>query len=715
MRGATVSVEERGLRRIDLAVLAGHAWIDLARLDDAESVLSAAVEAARTEADAGRMAESSLAMARCLFWRGRYADADAALQKPGVELDDRLHARIAVAASRHAVGRREFSRAVSLAMEAKEKAASANARDLEAGAAYAAAFAHLAVSDLSGVEREVAACIAHARSARAPLRAIRARLLLVETERRRGRLANAASLLRRFARIGAANVPPIIRARCQLLTDVLKPDASVPAIIARHTRASGLTALALLMPEAAARAEGSPGFDGLIDGLVRILHVCQNADDETALLTDVCARLRQQLHAAAVAVVGSQAARVGVIAADGARVDVEIARRAIDAGMTIAPHRIAERIEAAAPVRYGGATIAALSARWPLGTTHPLGDAATVLTMAAAAAAPATAAAIARSTAPARPGVTELLGVSAAMADVRRAVERAAGAPFSVLIEGESGCGKELVARAVHRCGPLRDRAFCTVNCAALPDELVESELFGHARGAFTGAVGERPGVFEEAHGGTLFLDEIGELSLRAQAKVLRVIQEGELRRVGENIGRRVNVRIVSATNRDLRQDVASGRFRLDLLYRLDVLRIAIPPLRDRREDVAELVEHFWRDAALRVGSRATLSTAAVAALVRYQWPGNVRELQNVLAALAVRTPKRGVVAPAALAPPVGDHHREAEMWRLDEARRTFETRFVRAALVRTGGHRARAATELGVSRQGLTKLMSRLGITERP
>jgi transcriptional regulator with GAF, ATPase, and Fis domain len=300
------------------------------------------------------------------------------------------------------------------------------------------------------------------------------------------------------------------------------------------------------------------------------------------------------------------------------------------------------------------------------------------------------------------------------MADVRRAVERVAAAPFCVLIEGESGCGKELVARAVHRRGLRRDRTFCTLNCAALPDDLVESELFGHARGAFTGAAGERPGVFEEAHGGTLFLDEIGELSLRAQAKVLRVIQEGELRRVGENIARRVDVRILSATNRDLRQDVATGRFRLDLLYRLDVLRIAIPPLRDRREDIAELVERFWRDAARRIGSHATLAIATVAALARYDWPGNVRELQNVLAALAVRTAKRGVVVPAALPPQFGGH-RASDTWRLDEARRTFEAGFVRAALVRTGGHRAQAATELGLTRQGLTKLMSRLGIADEP
>ena len=166
-----------------------------------------------------------------------------------------------------------------------------------------------------------------------------------------------------------------------------------------------------------------------------------------------------------------------------------------------------------------------------------------------------------------------------------------------MLIEGESGSGKELVARAVHRAGPRRDRPFCALNCAALPDDLIEAELFGHARGSFTGAMSDRAGVFEEAHGGTLFLDEVGELSPRAQAKVLRTIQEGELRRLGENVSRRVDVRIVAATNRDLREEVVAGRFRLDLLYRLDVIRVTVPPLRDRREDIAVLAEHSWHEA----------------------------------------------------------------------------------------------------------------------
>jgi two-component system response regulator AtoC len=332
-----------------------------------------------------------------------------------------------------------------------------------------------------------------------------------------------------------------------------------------------------------------------------------------------------------------------------------------------------------------------------------------VLTMSAAAAAPVLAAVVARSK-QVDAGPSELLGITPAMVELRSSVERAAAAPFAVLIDGESGSGKELVARAVHRGSARRHKPFCTLNCAALPEDLVEAELFGHSRGAFTGAVADRAGVFEEAHQGTLFLDEIGELTPRAQAKLLRVIQDGELRRVGENVSRRVDVRIVSATNRALRQEVEAGRFRLDLLYRLDVVHITVPPLRERREDIAVLAEHFWRDATARVGSRATLGAATLAALARYDWPGNVRELQNVLASLAVRAAKRGVVPASALPPPFAAEG-GGEIWTLDAARRTFEHRFVRAALVRTGGHRGQAAAELGVTRQGLTKLMTRLGI----
>jgi transcriptional regulator with PAS, ATPase and Fis domain len=302
------------------------------------------------------------------------------------------------------------------------------------------------------------------------------------------------------------------------------------------------------------------------------------------------------------------------------------------------------------------------------------------------------------------------------MAEVRRAIERAARAPFAVLIEGESGVGKELAARAVHQLSARRERRFCDVNGAALPDELLESELFGHVRGAFTGAVADKRGLFEEADGGTLFLDEVPDLSPRGQAKLLRVLQQQEVRRVGETFSRKVDVRLVTAANRDMRVEAAEGRFRPDLLYRLDVVRIRIPPLRERPEDVAVLAQHFWRASAARVDSAATLTHAVLSELARYPWPGNVRELQNVMAALAVAAPARGRVR-ASLLPAAITGSASVTSRRLADARAQFERRCVEVALARAAGSRTRAAAELGLSRQGLLKTMARLGLqaTEPP
>jgi len=705
---------EGALARI--ATLAGCAWTDLARLDEAENVLGAALAVARARAWASLTVDAVLASARVAFWRGRYVEADQMLVSiTAMEMSERAAVRAGAMAARIAVGRRDMERAVGSAVDTSDRARRLGDAVLVAEAAASLAFAHLAVGDLDAVDRDVAGCLTAAREARDPLRGIRARLLLAESARRRGRRSAVDALLQRLNTLGGASVPPIVRARCAMLKDLAASAAPDDDVVKRHVRATGLDALALLVP---ARAAAVGAAAPAVDDLIEILRVCQNADEEHTVLAEVCTRVRRQLRAAAVAFVGLDAGAPVTIASEGGRIEPDIAGRAIASECAIAPHRHHDRIEAAAPVKYGGSIAGALVVRWTLGSTcdRSAAPAATpLLAMAATAAAPAVAAALARRTRDADlagpAGSTgSLLGTSAALADVRRAIERAARAPFPVLVEGESGSGKELIARALHRGGTRRDRGFCTLNCAALPEDLVESELFGHARGAFTGAVAERPGVFEEAHGGTLFLDEVGELSPRAQAKVLRVIQEGELRRVGENVSRRVDVRIVAATNRDLRAEVAASRFRLDLLYRLDVVRIVVPPVRERREDIATLAEHFWREATARVGSRATLSAATVAALARYDWPGNVRELQNVLAALAVRSSRRGVVPPAAL-PPLFGESRAEETWRLDQARRTFDERFVRAALVRTGGHRARAASELGVSRQGLTKLMARLGI----
>jgi transcriptional regulator with PAS, ATPase and Fis domain len=210
-----------------------------------------------------------------------------------------------------------------------------------------------------------------------------------------------------------------------------------------------------------------------------------------------------------------------------------------------------------------------------------------------------------------------------------------------------------------------------------------------------------------------VFLDEVGELSSRAQAKLLRVLQEGEIRRVGENFTRPIDTRLIAATNRSLRAEVEAGRFRQDLLYRLDVIRIAVPALRDRVEDIPLLATRFWRLAAERIGTKAVLGQGALSALARYDWPGNVRELQNVLAGLSVSAPSRGVVAASAMPSAIADAMKPAAREPLETARRRFEQRFVRAALARAAGHRGHTAAALGVSRQGLAKLMQRLQLEE--
>ena len=268
------------------------------------------------------------------------------------------------------------------------------------------------------------------------------------------------------------------------------------------------------------------------------------------------------------------------------------------------------------------------------------------------------------------------------------------------MLEGESGVGKELAARAIHQLSARRERGFCDINCAALPDDLLDSELFGHARGAFTGAVVERPGLFESAAGGTVFLDEVADLSLRAQAKLLRVLQQQEVRRLGETFTRRIDVRLVTAANRDLVDEAAAGRFRSDLLYRLDVIRIRIPPLRERPEDVVPTRPALLAGGGPRVGTTASLSHGVLSSLSRYQWQGNVRELQNVMAALAVAAPSRGQVRPHLLSAAITGATAVTSA-RLGEARAQFEKRFLESALARNSGNRSRAAKELGLSGRG--------------
>jgi two-component system, NtrC family, response regulator AtoC len=310
---------------------------------------------------------------------------------------------------------------------------------------------------------------------------------------------------------------------------------------------------------------------------------------------------------------------------------------------------------------------------------------------------------------------------SAVMREVLRQVQKVAPQKTTVLVEGESGTGKELVARALHDLSPRASFSFVAVNCGAIPAELMESELFGHARGAFTDASRAKKGLAEEADGGTLFLDEIGELPLQLQVKLLRFLEDEEVRPVGEVRSRKVDVRVVAATARDLRRAVAEARFREDLFYRLDVVRVRLPPLRERGEDVAALAEHFLaRFAKLRPELPGlSLSQDARDALAAHRWPGNVRELEHVMerAAVlaegpviraddlpeAVREPPRGPGAPPPPAP--------GASLSIKRGTRALEESLIRAALERTGGNRTRASELLELSYRALLYKIKDYGI----
>ncbi|MCC6641228.1 MAG: sigma-54-dependent Fis family transcriptional regulator [Deltaproteobacteria bacterium] len=315
-------------------------------------------------------------------------------------------------------------------------------------------------------------------------------------------------------------------------------------------------------------------------------------------------------------------------------------------------------------------------------------------------------------------GERPIVAASACMIEVLELLERAAEFKATVLLTGESGTGKEVLARAIHAQSPRRGEAFVGVNCAAIPESLLESELFGHARGAFTGADRARRGLFVEADGGTLFLDEIGELPPPLQAKLLRALQEEEVRPVGESKPRRVDVRVLAATARNLESEVRAGRFREDLFYRLDVLRVCVPPLRDRREDIPLLVDHFLARFATSLGKPVReLSDDALEKLVAYPWPGNVRELENVIerAVILARGERIGardlpanVTAPAREAPRGGSPE-----FSLREARRASETEAIERALAATGGNRTHAARLLGISHRALLYKLKEYGLQQ--
>jgi DNA-binding NtrC family response regulator len=308
--------------------------------------------------------------------------------------------------------------------------------------------------------------------------------------------------------------------------------------------------------------------------------------------------------------------------------------------------------------------------------------------------------------------VTGMIGNSPAMHDIFERIQRVAPTDATVLVLGESGTGKELVARAVHEQSPRKEQPLITVNCAAIPDNLLESELFGHEKGAFTGAVETHHGLVEAAHGGTLFLDEIGELPTDAQARLLRVLQEGEIRRIGSTQSRRVDVRLIAATNRDLKQEVERGNFRSDLYFRLHVMEILLPPLRERGEDIHELAEHLLARTCKRLNRPPrSYSDDAIVALMQYPWPGNVRELENVIERAVILADGEVIKATTlGLHTQVDNAAPESvnDKLSLDE----YFTRFVRENEQKMT--ETELARQLGVSRKTLWERRHRLGVPRK-
>jgi two-component system, NtrC family, response regulator AtoC len=305
----------------------------------------------------------------------------------------------------------------------------------------------------------------------------------------------------------------------------------------------------------------------------------------------------------------------------------------------------------------------------------------------------------------------ELVGRSPAMLRVFKTVGRVAAASEPALILGESGTGKELVANAIHANGDRAGKPFVKVNCAALSPALLESELFGHEKGAFTGAVARRRGRFEQADGGTLFLDEVGELGIDLQAKLLRVLQAGTFERVGGEETLRADVRLIAATNRDLPALIAEGKFREDLYYRLNVVAVELPPLRERRDDVPLLAEHFVRRLARKYGwPNLALTPDAMQALCGQPWPGNVRQLQNALARAAILTRGRVILADD-LRLPAGQTQQAAPSLCLKEILAETERRVIAEALAQTGWNRTRAAELLRISRRQLFDKVQEYGL----
>jgi DNA-binding NtrC family response regulator len=667
----------------DARIWQAVARTDLGRLAEAESICRAVL--AVPSGDGGTRQRALATLARVLIWQRRPAEA-AALQIDRIDeapLDSAAASYVDATAVRALIADERLFDAGVRAQRLLSSAAGGDARTRAiAGTGYLRFLA--AAGDLQQAAAKLSEIAACSREARAPLRAARARLIWVEALRRAGRRTEARHELGRLQRLCAAAPPLLQRAVDQALQNVDRVCA--PRIA--HAPATGHTSAAL-----------------------RLIALAHGEEDDALAVRRVLAWVAEATHTSRIDVCSADAGPVSTILSVGTGLPTRLGARVLEAGITLGPERMGSGHELGAPARRGGRLFGAVVGRWPADRIPPA-TAQGLLELACAVIGPRLEAMVsaARVSAAAASSVPALVGTSVSMADVRTAIARAAAAPFAVLIQGESGVGKELVARAIHQLSPRRERSFCDINCAALPEDLLESELFGHARGAFTGAVSERAGLFEAADGGTLFLDELADLSSRAQAKLLRVLQQQEVRRVGETFSRPVDVRLVTAANREMGLEAENGRFRQDLLYRLDVIRIRVPPLRERPDDVAPLAEHYWQSAAARVGTTGVLTHGVLSALSRYHWPGNVRELQNVMAALAVAAPSRGAVR-AHLLPAAITGAAAVTSARLADARAQFERRIIESALARAGGRRAAAARELGLSRQGLLKMMGRLGI----